>query len=132
MSRREPDVSSPKPEPYALRIKRSAEKAIAAFSDDEQDQIDDALQVLVLEHRPGNAKKIAGHPPLRRLKIPPFRIFYVIDDEARTILILLAERRTGNTYKHLDRLVAGLKTPANVTSVRKPSRGKKGTQEPGA
>lgn len=101
--------SDKKPESYRLSIKRLAAKAIESLSDAEQDQIDEAIQDLAREPRSSNSKKITGYLPLRRLKLPSFRIIYVVDEGEREVLILLVERRADNTYKRLDRLIVGLK-----------------------
>jgi mRNA-degrading endonuclease RelE of RelBE toxin-antitoxin system len=107
---------------YRVDIKKSADKAIdkLKLSDEDQDALDDAIMALAQDPRPANSEQLTGYPLLRKLKLPPYRIIYTVNDEERWVLILHAERRTEHTYKHLDRLMSGL-TPKKPGS-KQPQR----------
>jgi mRNA-degrading endonuclease RelE of RelBE toxin-antitoxin system len=95
---------------YRVEIKKSADKAIdkLRLSDEDQDAWDDAIMALAETPRPANSEQLTGYPLLRKLKLPPYRIIYTVNDDERWVLVLHVERRSDNTYKHLDRLLSGL------------------------
>ena len=96
---------------YRVDIKKSADKAIdkLRLPDDVQDTLDDAIMALAKDSRPGNSEQLTGYPLLRKLKLPPYRVIYTVNDDEGWVLILTVERRNDTTYKRLDRLMADLK-----------------------
>lgn len=85
---------------YNLAYSPRAQKALRRFPADYQRLILSKLPALKENPRPRGYDKIAAKkPPLYRIRIGAYRIFYFIGEETKSITIVDVERRTTQTYR---------------------------------
>ena len=59
-------------------------------------------KITILEENPkprGHDKILAKNPPLYRIRIGEYRVFYFINDKIKEIIIVDIKRRTTQTYR---------------------------------
>ncbi len=79
--------------PYAVVLKRTAEKELDALPRRIHDKVVDQLLSLKTSPRPVAAKKLHGREGYR-IRVGDYRILYVIDDAERTVeIVSVAHRR---------------------------------------
>jgi mRNA interferase RelE/StbE len=77
---------------YAVRVKRSAEKEMDRLPQDIFDRVAEAILELEDDPRPHGCKKLKGVEEYR-LRVGPYRILYLIDDEKRVVEIVAVGHR---------------------------------------
>lgn len=84
---------------FSLHYSPRAQKALKKFPKDYQRLI--LSKILVLKENPkprGYDKITAKNPPLYRIRIGDYRIFYFIDEEIKQVIVVDIKRRTTQTY----------------------------------
>lgn len=85
---------------YNLIYSPRAQKSIRKFPKDYQELILKKTPTLKENPRPRGYDKIAVRkPPLYRIRIGDYRVFYFIDDDIKEVIIVDIERRTTQTYR---------------------------------
>lgn len=78
--------------PYAIQIKKSAEKDFKKISSDLQSKIMKVVFRLESDPRPPNSKKLKNRPEYR-IRIGEYRVQYLVDDDNKEIVISLLGHR---------------------------------------
>jgi mRNA interferase RelE/StbE len=78
--------------PYAIQIKKSAEKDFKKISSDLQSKIMKVVFRLESDPRPPNSKKLKNRPEYR-IRIGDYRVLYLVDDDNKEIVISLLGHR---------------------------------------
>ncbi|MCX7854428.1 MAG: type II toxin-antitoxin system RelE/ParE family toxin [Anaerolineae bacterium] len=81
-------------------LTRQAEKAVRALPDSVLRRVDRILQTLEENPISKGSKKLSGHPDLYRIRVGDWRIVYMLDRPARTVLVVKIARR-GDVYRNL-------------------------------
>lgn len=81
-------------------LTRQAEKAVRALPDSVLRRLDRVLQELEEDPISRGSKKLAGHPDLYRIRVGDWRIVYILDRPARTVLVVKIAPR-GDVYRNL-------------------------------
>ena len=85
---------------YSLAYSPRAEKAITKFPRDYQKLITSKIVSLSENPRPRGYDKIeAANPPLYRVRIGNYRVFYFINDVMKEVLVVDVRRGTSVTYR---------------------------------
>ena len=85
---------------YNLIYSPRAQKALKRFPKEYQRLILKKLLELRGNPRPRGHDKIAAQkPPLYRIRVGNYRVFYFVEDEEKTVIIVDAKRRTTQTYQ---------------------------------
>ena len=84
--------------PYAVRVKKSAEKELGHLAPDVIDRVLSALLGLETDPRPATTKRLRGTGEYR-LRVGSYRILYTIDDEKRSVQITAVGHRS-DVYRH--------------------------------
>lgn len=79
---------------YALRTKKSAQKAVDDLESDVRERINDRIQILADSPRTGDVVKLAGHDNAYRTRVGNYRIIFEIDDKAKVVTILVVDHRS--------------------------------------
>lgn len=77
---------------FELRIKRSAEKEMDRLPREVFERVTEAILNLEIDPRPRSSKKLRGVDEYR-LRVGPYRILYLIDDEKRVVEIVAVGHR---------------------------------------
>lgn len=84
---------------YLLLYSPKAEKSLKKIPQDYQRLILKKTSILQENPKPRGFDKIAAKsPPLYRIRIGNYRVFYFIDEENKTVIIVDIIRRTTQTY----------------------------------
>lgn len=84
---------------YRLIYSPKAEKSLKKIPQNYQRIILKKTPVLKENPKPRGFDKIAAKsPPLYRIRIGNYRVFYFIDEEDKTVIIVDIVRRTSQTY----------------------------------
>lgn len=76
-----------------------AQKALKKFPQDYQLLIAKKIVQLQEDSKPRGHDKIAAKdPPLYRIRVGDYRVFYFIDEELKEVIIVDIKRRTTQTY----------------------------------
>ncbi len=85
---------------YNLIYSPRAQKSLLRFPKDYQRLILKKLVELRENPRPRGHDKIAAQkPPLYRIRIGNYRVFYFVDDVEKMVIVVDAKRRTTQTYR---------------------------------
>lgn len=85
---------------FSLIYSPRAQKSLKKLPTDYQRLILNKLPVLKNDPKPRGHDKIAAKkPPLYRIRIGDYRIFYFLDEETQTVVIVDIKRRTTQTYR---------------------------------
>ena len=85
---------------FNLNYSPRAQKALKKFPKEYQRLILNKILILKDNPKPRGFDKIAAkNPPLYRIIIGDYRIFYFIEEEIKTIIIVDVIRRTTQTYR---------------------------------
>ncbi|TSC87567.1 MAG: Plasmid stabilization system [Microgenomates group bacterium Gr01-1014_7] len=77
-----------------------AQKALKKFPKDYQLLIAKKIVQLKNDPKPRGFDKIASRiPPLYRIRVGDYRVFYFIDEENKEVIIVDIKRRTTQTYR---------------------------------
>ena len=79
--------------PYAVVVKRSAERELKALSSEVAHRIGTRLRALADEPRPVQSIRLKESSSYR-IRIGDYRVVYTIDDEARTVTIVAIGHRS--------------------------------------
>jgi mRNA interferase RelE/StbE len=85
---------------YRIEITRAAQKQMLSLPRDVQIEIARAVDRLANAPRPSGCKKLRG-TDLWRLRVGRYRIVYVIDEQARLVLVVKIAPRREDTYQGL-------------------------------
>ncbi len=86
---------------YSLIYSPKAQKALRKFPREYQSLILKKLSSLKDNPKPRGYDKITSRtPPLYRIRVGDYRVFYFIDEEVKDIIIVDVKRRTTQTYRH--------------------------------
>ncbi len=84
---------------FKLTYSPRAQKSIRKFPSDYQRLILSKTKVLMENPRPRGFDKIAAKtPPLYRIRVGDYRVFYFINEENLEVIIVDVKRRTTQTY----------------------------------
>ena len=78
---------------YAIRIKASVEKDIAALPRDVVLRIFQGIETLSENPLPHGVRKLSGAEHLYRTRVGDYRIIYAVHDEEREVVILYVRHR---------------------------------------
>ena len=85
---------------FNLTYSPRAQKSLKKLPKDYQRLILNKLPMLKNDPKPRGHDKIAAKkPPLYRIRIGNYRVFYFIDEEIKTVIIVDVIRRTTQTYR---------------------------------
>jgi mRNA interferase RelE/StbE len=85
---------------YSIRIKKNAQKQLAALPLSVADRVAAAIDALALTPRPAGATKLQGYDNIYRIRTGSYRIVYRIEDKILTIeVVKIGHRR--EVYKGL-------------------------------
>ncbi len=85
---------------YRIEIIRAARKQMLLLPRRAQVEIARAIDRLANAPRPSGCKKLRG-TDLWRLRLGCYRVVYIIDDEARLVIVVKAAQRREDTYQGL-------------------------------
>ena len=85
---------------YEVRLRRPAQKALDALSEQDYDRLAKVITTLADNPRPPRVKKLADSG-LWRVRVGHYRVIYAIDDEARVVTIVRVARRKEDSYEGL-------------------------------
>jgi mRNA interferase RelE/StbE len=88
--------------PYAIEIEPRAQRQIRALPRDVQRRLTDALAQLAEQPRPPDARRLAGHDRIYRIRVGAYRILYEIEDRIRIVLVIEVGHRR-EVYEHFRR-----------------------------
>ncbi len=77
---------------YAIEILRSARKQLERIAAEHQERVLTALEALAQTPRPDRCSKLTGREAWR-IRIGDYRVVYEIDDEAKSIVIVVIAHR---------------------------------------
>lgn len=84
---------------YYLSYSPKAKKSLKKIPRDYQKLILKKTPILKENPKPRGFDKIAAKsPPLYRIRVGDYRVFYFIDEEDKTVIIVDIVRRTSQTY----------------------------------
>lgn len=84
---------------YLLIYSPRAEKSLKKFPQDYQRLILKKTSTLQSNPKPWGFDKIAAkNPPLYRIRVGNYRVFYFIEEKDKTVIIVDILRRTSQTY----------------------------------
>ena len=78
---------------YGLFFQPRAKKALAKAPPDMQSRLKEAILALAASPRPAGAKKLRGERDTWRVRGGEWRVFYVPDDHARTVIVTVIGHR---------------------------------------
>jgi mRNA interferase RelE/StbE len=79
---------------YSIEIKQSAQKELDALDDSLFTRMDAKILSLAENPRPTGCKKLKGYKDQWRLRSGHYRVIYIINDEAKTVIVThVAHRR---------------------------------------
>ncbi len=85
---------------FDLVYSPKATKAIKKFPQEYQKLILKKIIILQENPRPRGYDKIAAeNPPIYRIRVGDYRIFYFIEEDTKEIIIVDIKRRTSQTYR---------------------------------
>ncbi|OGY28167.1 MAG: hypothetical protein A3F33_00720 [Candidatus Woykebacteria bacterium RIFCSPHIGHO2_12_FULL_43_10] len=85
---------------YSLSYSPRAQKAIRKFPKEYQKLILKKLEILTETPKPRGFDKIASQdPPIYRIRVGDYRVFYFIDDLEKLVIVVDIVRRTTQTYR---------------------------------
>src|SRR5262245_47639149 len=100
--------------PYLVRVGSAAAREIKKLDRSAQKKLITALESLATEPRPKGVEKLSHDPRFWRIRNGQYRAIYNIDDDAKTIYVLVVRHRK-DAYRNLDsldqRLVAATLAP---------------------
>jgi mRNA interferase RelE/StbE len=87
--------------PYQVELTRKAQRQLDALPAKEAVRVARALFELEDNPRPRGAQKLAGTAaPMWRIRVGDYRAIYSVSDPARRVIVLrVARRRPGETYR---------------------------------
>jgi mRNA interferase RelE/StbE len=85
---------------YRVKIHRAAQKQLLSFPREAQVEIAKTIDELVDNPRPAGCRKLR-ETGLWRVRVGRYRIVYVIDDEAKVVIVVKVATRREDTYKKL-------------------------------
>jgi mRNA interferase RelE/StbE len=85
---------------YSVRVKKKAEKQLAALPSDIAGRIVVAIDELAANPRPANNVKLQGYANVYRIRVGNYRIIYSIEDAILMIEIIKVAHRQ-SVYNHL-------------------------------
>lgn len=84
---------------HSLAYSPRAQKALKKFPKDYQLLITRKIAELKNDPKPRGFDKIAAEePPLYRIRVGDYRVFYFIDEKTKEVIIVDIKRRTTQTY----------------------------------
>jgi mRNA interferase RelE/StbE len=87
---------------YKVEVRPAVRKALRKMDPAAQTAILGILHNLGPNPRPPGVQALTGHRPYLRLRIGDYRVIYVVDDEAKTVTVVLAGHRR-DIYRELSR-----------------------------
>lgn len=85
--------------PWALRIKKKAQKQIRKLSRSDRERIAAALNQMLDNPFAGDVMRLRGIPGDFRHRVGSYRIFFTVEPAARVLNIHAVRRRQTTTYK---------------------------------
>lgn len=85
---------------YELKLRRSAQKGLDDLPEKDYRTVANAISGLQDNPRPTKVKKL-GASGLWRIRVGQHRVVYAVDDEARTVTIVMVARRREYLYRGL-------------------------------
>jgi mRNA interferase RelE/StbE len=79
---------------YTLELKSSAAKELDALDNSLFYRIDARILELAGEPRPRGCKKLKGYKDYWRIRIGDYRVIYILDDTARTVIVTRIAHRS--------------------------------------
>lgn len=85
---------------YSLIYSPRAQKSLKKFPKEYQRLILNKIVILAENPRPRGHDKIAARiPPLYRIRVGDYRVFYFINDKEKSVIVVDFVRRTTQTYR---------------------------------
>lgn len=78
---------------YKLSIKKSALKELSKLARPYQEKIDSIIKSLAANPHPHKSKKLEGKRDEFRLKLPPYRILYSVNNKTKIITVYAIKHR---------------------------------------
>lgn len=103
--------------PYAIAVKRSAQKDLGRLPRRVQDQLSEAIADLAVEPRPPGVAKIEGRVDRYRVRVGDYRIVFDIDDDARLVTVTALGHRSA-IYRRLSLIVFVIRSPMRQGLIR--------------
>jgi mRNA interferase RelE/StbE len=93
-------LTGPIGEPFAIVFTPAAARELRKLRADNGARLRRPILALAFEPRPDGARGVAGTRYLR-LRVGDLRVVYLVDDEARRVVITRIARRAESTYRRL-------------------------------
>ena len=77
---------------YEITVLRTAVKAVEKLPGEVQDRVIEAIAELAETPRPAGAKKLIARDALR-VRVGDYRIIYEVDDESKTVHVVVVSHR---------------------------------------
>jgi len=88
--------------PYRVELAPAVQRQLRRLPPGDAARLRGPILALAIDPRPPGVTKLAG-TDFWRLRIADLRVIYVIDDEARLVVVLKVARRSESTYRRADR-----------------------------
>jgi len=79
---------------YAIVVARTARKELQALPHTIVARILKKVELLALNPRPYDSKKLHGHSSLWRVRVGAYRVIYVIDDDKKIVDVAIVRHRS--------------------------------------
>lgn len=79
---------------YEIVFARSARKELEALPPTIAARILKKVELLALNPRPSDSKKLHGHSSLWRIRVGVYRVIYVIDDDTKVVDVAIVRHRS--------------------------------------
>jgi len=79
---------------YAIVVARTARKELQALPHTIVARILKKVELLALNPRPYDSKKLHGHSSLWRVRVGAYRVVYVIDDDKKIVDVAIVRHRS--------------------------------------
>ena len=88
--------------PYRVELAPAVQRQLRRLPPGDAARLRGPILALAIDPRPPGVTRLAG-TDFWRLRIADLRVIYVIDDEARLVVVLKVARRSESTYRRADR-----------------------------
>lgn len=84
---------------YEIVLDSSAVRDLDRLSSQDYKRVDKRISALEDNPRPRGNKKLKNHSSVYRVRVGPWRIIYVVDDDNKKVAISRVKRREKDTYR---------------------------------
>ena len=85
---------------YQSRFTKRFEKQLKKFPVKQQNKILDRINEILSDPRKAATKLVSTTPPIYKLRVGEYRVFFELDDDLKIMQITDTERRTIQSYRN--------------------------------